>query len=105
MDVLQLLWSEIGGFLLENCFKVVCLLVGPSVLAGSLHLSFVAYENILRSHVSHLYGTSMEEICSIDDRVDEVPQLRLLEVLALHFSSVVDLITQKVGIVFVLNLF
>jgi hypothetical protein len=39
-----------------------------------------------------------------DDGVDEIPQFRLFEVLVLHLLAVVDLVGEKIRVVFVLEL-
>lgn len=46
----------------------------------------------------------MERISCSDDRVDEIPEFCLLEVLIFHGFAVIDFVTEKVGVVVVLDL-
>jgi hypothetical protein len=41
---------------------------------------------------------------SLNDSVYQIPKLRFLEFFSVHCAAVDDLITEKIGIVFILNL-
>ena len=104
VDILQFFGSEVGGLLFEDSFEIVGLLVGPSILAGNLHLARVADKHVLRPHVAQLLGVAVEAIGSTDNGINEVPEFCLLKRLVLHLLPVVDLVEKQVGVVFVLEL-
>lgn len=44
--------TEIGSFLIEDCFEIVSLLIWPSELSGYSDLPFRADEDIMGSNIS-----------------------------------------------------
>lgn len=102
-DKPHFLGGQVGECLFEGRLVEVGLFVGPAVQVGDLDLPLLVDEDVRRPHIAHLAADSAEVGRTAGQRVEQVPQLLLLEVLV-HLDAVLDLLLEEVGVILVEDL-
>lgn len=96
--------TKIGSFLIEDCFKIVSLLIWPGKLGSYSNLSFWANEDIMRSYISDFEVGGVKCFCCHDDGINEIPEFWFIEEFLFDIAAIDDFITEKIGVVFVCDL-
>ena len=65
--------TEIGSFLIEDCFEIVSLFIWPCELSSDSDLPFGANEDIMGPYISDFEVGGVECLCCHDDGVNQIP--------------------------------
>lgn len=100
---LGLLWRQVGFLVVVDCLYVIGDLTGPREQVAELDVALLVDEDVFWPDIAHFGVDFLEVVGRCHQRVQQVPDLGLLEV-PLHPLPVLELLGENVRVVVVVDL-